>query len=348
MRCRSARGRFAGSIAPAFVDGAVVVAAEEEAVGRGRLLAALGPGGEVVGVGVDGGRPQPGNRQPRSRAARARRWAGVKTRTSRPRSRVCRSGRRAAAAPWRRRRGGWRLGVSHTSVPVVPGSVPGGTGHRSSRRGRPRPAGLWWLRTGSGDQPERAATATISARPSARRWSAVRVSSGPVGTRNGASAVDRPRRFRRGGCRRWSACRRASARQTEPPASEVLFGVPCRAVRVEHVARCRPALRRSSTLELGTEPGQHVDTIGTGRGWQQRGRAVDGAQMLIGEVTGGIGCIVCWARGAVGSWPRGRRPVPRAGRRRCGRSGPARRPHRPAIPRAPRSHDWVDAAACST
>jgi hypothetical protein len=36
----------------AFVDGAVVVAAEEEAVGQVGL-AALGPGGEVVGVGVD-------------------------------------------------------------------------------------------------------------------------------------------------------------------------------------------------------------------------------------------------------------------------------------------------------
>ena len=50
---RTLTGMVGSDVPAAFVDGAVVVAAEEEAVGEVGL-AALGPGDEVVGVGVDG------------------------------------------------------------------------------------------------------------------------------------------------------------------------------------------------------------------------------------------------------------------------------------------------------
>ena len=197
-----------------------------------------------------------------------------------------------------------------------------------------------------GSSPDRTATATTSASPSARRWSRcgcrrVRWGPGTVPVRrqaggglgvedavDGVHAVEHRGQAAASGVR--SLLRRA--------------GLTRRGRRrgVGAGRRCAGHRHRAGCPDRSTP-----DTVRPGRRWQRPGGAVDRAQMLIRQMTGGTPALsdplVCVIAGAPASVGAAARAATGAASRswRCGRSGPVRRlPRRPSPGRRAAMTGW--------
>ena len=211
----------------------------------------------------------------------------------------------------------------------------------AARSSRPSaPAGADAPEAISGSSRRSQAKWTISTRPSARRCAPLRRSSGPVGTRKGASAVATWWRPRRPAGRRWRSCRRAAVtgeeatlRSRRSACCSAPSGSRRAAGDVRRPARPRCRARRARSVSSVTAPRRR-------RLRERVHRTVDGADLVVGDlaagaVPAGLASRPCACLGRSGP-VRSRHPGP-AGARRAARPGWRRRRAAPRRRRARRT-----------